>query len=367
MAAIFVGLGGYLVFIARLREFKRAMSKAPKAQGTGLATQMAPAQQILVQGHWTPAASLDSYRETSRLLVDTQVLVLFLVGMTTVAVTVSQARNAVEAHEAEGRLPWRAVACCPDGLAWGSPECSRLCMLGNAGLSSVLTATVGIVCVMIASLMFIPCELWSPITFAAVKKENDVKMQRLLHLPLPLFVIISVNFVLFGIYTVRLFLEKMMAHRLIWEVVCVVHVLLFVAEVLLLAWVMPWERVRRIPAGVCSQLMALLPVRSQVVPEGLPPAGNLFWLCRECSRYRQLVLLFCSLFAFGIDVLRADGTSGVEIWIIRVICLVLLGLCFDEPADFKMLHHTGAAFGLVVDARQLRAAPPGPSGRAALH
>eukprot|EP00951_Prasinocladus_malaysianus_P043252 scaffold537096_cov20-Prasinocladus_malaysianus.AAC.1 len=63
------------------------------------------------------------------------------------------------------------------------------------------------------------------------------------------------------------------------------------------------------------------------------------------------------IYSFGFDVDLALGVPSLQApWFFRAFLLCFILFSRDEEADFKSLEHTGAGFGLVVDASDLRRA-----------
>mmetsp|Transcript_8202 Transcript_8202/g.23537 ORF Transcript_8202/g.23537 Transcript_8202/m.23537 type:complete len:194 (-) Transcript_8202:890-1471(-) len=192
----------------------------------------------------------------------------------------TQSHNAFETYGVTAQYPWRVKACCMEGQQWGSPDCSWLCMMSTAGLSTMMSASFGTAAVMMFSLLFIPPQLWSPIALPAARKTKDTHMWRLLHLPLPLMVIIPLNMMLFGLYVCHVFMEEALAHAFIWEAVFVVTVALFAGEVAVLVWVLPWQHMLETPVHVyryVTRMMAAALVRPADQPEARTRQQPAIW------------------------------------------------------------------------------------------
>ena len=351
------GLSGFTSFVIRLCQFRSAMRRGQTQSGSGALDQR------FVAGHWTSAASRDSYAETSRLILDASVLAIVLAGTTTALVVGSQWDNAHKVWSSSPKQQEVLIRiCCTSQVdEWDTALCSARCRMGHAGLSTMLTATVGLLSILVASLVFIPTQLWSPITFQAVTKTRDTQMRRLLKLPIPTAIFMACNVSGFVLYSYSFLGMPGIETPALWEAALYLCLLLFCSELLVLLWVAPWRRIlESTKETVCaikalsSQNYAIWP--SEEPDEQIHTQRRGFWKCRECASYRQSVLLFCVMYSFGVSVITESGTSAYHLWLLRIVTLLFIVFTRDKPVDFGALCVSGAAFGLTINARQLRAA-----------
>ena len=342
-------ISGFLSFVRRVVRLRRAMEPGRTRKGLS-----SPGNKILA-GHWTSAASGDSYTETSALLVNGQVLAFILAGVTTVVVTAAQWQNAILRHAGQPLLGDVLDACCSEELeGWDPSYCSSFCRLGRAGLSTLLTASCGLFITMMASVVFVPTKLWSPINFLAADKTGDANMKRLLFLPIPTTIFLVVNMMSFALHALNMIMSEQLNAPTLWQAVFCFELLVLAAEILTIVWATPWRHLLGIPAAVLRDLRANANNRVAPYSDGHVASRGSLWRCRESASYPHMVILYCAMYCFGVEVLDTNGMSTVELWVVRAVILLLVFLPHDEPVGFEALDTKGAGFGLVVNANQLR-------------
>eukprot|EP00191_Tetraselmis_sp_GSL018_P011716 CAMPEP_0177598164 /NCGR_PEP_ID=MMETSP0419_2-20121207/12167_1 /TAXON_ID=582737 /ORGANISM="Tetraselmis sp., Strain GSL018" /LENGTH=644 /DNA_ID=CAMNT_0019090519 /DNA_START=568 /DNA_END=2502 /DNA_ORIENTATION=+ len=318
-----------------------------------------------IAGHWTAVASMDIFQETSVLISDAQVLSLLIVVPTMILATVSQVRNA-EARDTVMGEDYKSEllgACCSEGSMKWLPECSSLCRLGIKYKETFLTILTGIMVCLVVWSCVLPVVLWSPATSMAVQKTGNRVIRRVLVLPQIVVAAEVAVGVCIGVYAIDGVAPYLVAHAWLWSAFFVAVVLLAAAILLVLAWAFDWASLSTSARSAAQQLATFWRFAARrswmrVLPQ--PNEGHdrvpFFWQCRQSHRYRTVVLLWCCVYCFAIEAVTWKGQVAPEIWVMRAALLLLLVFSRDEAADFSDLGRLGTGFGLVVDARQLRAA-----------
>eukprot|EP00191_Tetraselmis_sp_GSL018_P014489 CAMPEP_0177584598 /NCGR_PEP_ID=MMETSP0419_2-20121207/3990_1 /TAXON_ID=582737 /ORGANISM="Tetraselmis sp., Strain GSL018" /LENGTH=658 /DNA_ID=CAMNT_0019074165 /DNA_START=483 /DNA_END=2459 /DNA_ORIENTATION=- len=318
-----------------------------------------------VTGHWTAVASSDIFRETSALISDAQVLSTLIVVPTMALAAISQVRNAVSRDAAMGEDYKSELlgACCPEEMSQWVQECSRLCQFGIMFKETFLTILTGMMVCFIVWSCVLPVVLWSPATSMAVQKTGNRVIRRVLVLPHVVVVAEVVVGSCVGIYAINGVAPALVAHTWLWSAMFLVLVFSTATLLLVLVWAFDWASLSTSARSAAQQLATFWRFAARrswmrVLPQ--PNEGHdrvpFFWQCRQSHRYRTVVLLWCCVYCFAIEAVTWKGQVAPEIWVMRAALLLLLVFSRDEAADFSDLGRLGTGFGLVVDARQLRAA-----------
>ena len=358
-----MSLSGFIAFLVRTSRIRRVMTSS---QEHGKDATLMPSDDLRsLAGHWTVAASRDSYRETSRLLLGVMVMSTFIGGIASVLMTIVQTLNAVATQSNEDTFGETIRACCHSSiLDWDPAVCSSHCLWGYTGFATLLTASMGLFVIMSSSVVFIPAKLWSPITLQAVEKTNDKQMRRLLKLPMYSTIFLVANVFAFVLFACLLFRLDFQWNVTLWEVVLYAMICFLASEIAVLTWVIPWAHiktelrsifgsVKAFATSLCG-VTAVHPLKEDRAQRWRSLPGQSL----ECASYRRLVILYVSMYLFGVE----GGTWGLNqsivypIWFMRLTALVMIILTRDKPVDFEDLQASGAAFGLAINARQLRAA-----------
>jgi len=321
---------------------------------------------LLVSGHWTAAASSDIFLETLELISDAQALSFLLVALTTFFVLVSQVKNAAR-NSTTSPGPDHALlskACCSEGVA-----CSDLCTRGVTYRDTFVTALTGMLVLLLAWSCVLPLELWSPATRTAAKKTGNGMLSRVLVLPRVFVAAAFLVGICFGLVVLSNVYPSAVAHEWLWTGFFFAAALASGVLLLVILWAFHWPGLVSLARSARWQLVVVWNSIAcaggmQVAPELSQPQTNslpFFWQCRQSCRYRKVVLLCCCAYCFAIEAL---SEFPPEIWVVRAAMLILLLVSRDEPCSFDLLETHGAGFGLVVDARQLRAALRGHLGGA---
>ena len=327
-----------------------------------------------VSGHWTAVASPDIIAEVADMIAENQLLALAISGVATILATSALVR--IRAVEWQGEIGdsssssdtayrWRPRVigfCCEQGIeTWIPDQCSYVCRVGVMANGAFLVFCMGMLCYLICAVAFIPVKLWSPVTVKAVNTGKMPHMRRMLRLPTVTAVLAVLNLLLSFIYGVEIGVLTVPIPGFwsyFWIATLCLDVVAALAHLGAVISTINWQHLARKVKAVRKAL----PFRNWVRDVESDPGVNArwsssYWLGHGDShsrRYRQLVLGICGLFAFGTEAISSGSmTSQLELWIIRIIIVLLLIFSRDQEADFEMLESTGAGFGLVLDARQL--------------
>ena len=347
----------YILFsqLYAIRVCRRMVIQGRQMTGTDLP----PSHVRIVTGHWTAAASPDILDEVSSMVRENQLLALVISGMTTVVITVALVRMRVLEWQTGAASDRVTAMCCAEGTAeWhDADQCSNACKWGVLAHVPCLTFSVGLLVFFVCSTVFIPSNLWSPLTIKALSKRRRPHMRRMLKVPMVTAVLWSIVTSLFLIYVASQF---RVFNASFWTGVLVFDIITAVAHCGVVFWAIGWYS----PATVLRSMGRVTTKSYKAAFPGNQPrkkfAGMDSWFSSgHARRYTQLVLGACGMFAFAVDSWRSGHkTATVELWIVRSLILLLMVLFSrDLEADFDMLEQgQGAGFGLLLDAWQLRKA-----------
>ena len=321
--------------------------------------------------HWTAVASRDIFEQTAQMVSWSQLMVYGLVLLTTGMTTVALVRNTLERLETyEGQLSVR-LFCCPECEPFDtSCPCDTACIVSNAGLTTFLTLNVGLMVCLIESLLFIPLAVWSPVVDAAFsnpanRKLHHIVLQRTRRLPVPLAVLAVINLISFVIYGGSVAVPAMLQGVVLWWGVLVLNVSTIAVSIVLIIWTAGPRRLALFPAYALRLVSAGLQV-SLSFPCNMSVAKDvqrerykrLAWFFRSPNswRYRQLVLLIACGYCWSVEALNLRLQGMIELYITRILSLLLLVVARDEEGTLEALTAERAGFGLVASAKHLQQA-----------
>ena len=332
----------------------------------------------IVSGHWTAVASPDIFAEVADMIAENQLLALAISGVTTVLATSALVRLQVakwesvigQSSSSSADIPQDFDLCCAQGIkTWTPDQCSYACLVGVMAHMPILVFCTGMLSYLVCSVAFIPVKLWSPVTVKAIKTGKIPHMRRMLRLPAITAMLAVSNVMFFFVYVVYIvdltvpvpgFWPKF------WTAILCLDIAMALAHLGVVFSSISWQHLsKRVKALIRRVLPSRHRVRDNAVSSDPDSTRNAqqprasSYCClgpdQHAKRYRQLVLGACGMLAFAVEAIGSGSmTSQLELWIIRSVILLLVILSRDEEADFEMLENSGAGFGLVLDARQLR-------------
>ena len=318
---------------------------------------------VLPASHWTAAASKDVYVETSRALLGIRRIVApFLILMS----IVSTIQNAIFWAQGNPILAYRG----PEGIPCEPGD--RLCeaiwygepILFNLNLTIfVYTGTI---------LVLLPEILWSPVTLEAARQTGDWRLMRTRYLP---HLMLFPTFAIFGLLVGQSLVDERVNHW-VRKYQGISNLILLTYQLIYVSWIHIGPRATRVaPDGSHIQ------DRGSAIPSRLKSMQT--WVSRASSSqsvtaapwwrrmsflkikevglslHRDTLLIVVSLIFTPKETLRlysyAPYLMGIR-WLLRITAIVLIIIASDEEVSFPALVETGAAFGLVVDASDLRKA-----------
>ena len=224
-------------------------------------------------------------------------------------------------------------------------------------------------------LVLLPSTLWSPVTLEAAKQTGDWRLMRTRYLPhLMLFPV-------FGhfIYLLSYSLVDKRSHPGIRKYQAICSLAMFVYQVIYVSWLHIGPRKAVAPEGsiriqdqgsaIISRLQSLGSWRSRDGSSSSQSPDTAPWWRRigqvlkikevGLSLHRDTLLIVASLIFAPKETLHVYKYAPVLMvirWLLRITAIVLVIIASDEEVSFPALVETGAAFGLVVDANDLRKA-----------
>eukprot|EP00873_Tetraselmis_striata_P026617 jgi/Tetstr1/446881/TSEL_003661.t1 len=321
--------------------------------------------------HWTAVASKDTFRETARTVSRAQLIVFVTIGSSTGVATASQIHNALTRATTLAMQGWVTRACCAECQPFdaGCP-CDVLCSVSYGSLESFLTLNVGLVACLIASVIFIPLPIWSPVADAAFTRarlpsqHHFTVLKRVRALPVPLSILVAITIAVVTVYAVNFLAPTMLTGVAFWRCVLVANAFASLSLLALMVWSAGVRRLLTLPfylLRTCASALHALVSRcvgrgkEQTSGRGLKTISRL-WRCHSSWRYRQLVLLCACLYCFVIEALNLASEGVSLLYIGRGVTLLLLLVTRDAEAQPEVLATEGAGFGLLVPASRLTAA-----------
>jgi hypothetical protein len=229
------------------RRLRRARGRGVDNGGRGC-TEVPP-------DHWTAVASLDTFEETARMVAMAQLIVLTAVGSSTAIATTAQVRNTMRRYDSFLGQEYLLAACCPACAPFDdSCPCDIVCKMSNAGMEAFLTLNVGLLTSLIASLIFIPLAIWSPVADAAFDgstittlKSHHKVLKRTRALPIPVAVLAITTSICIAIYAGNFLSPGMFHSPLLWYLVLGANVMSTVGMLGLLVWSAGLRRLLTLP------------------------------------------------------------------------------------------------------------------------
>ena len=217
--------------------------------------------------------------------------------------------------------------------------------MGSSRARALLDVFHGPLVFFVCSTVFIPSNLWSPLTVKAVNKRCRPHMRRMLKVPMITGVLWAIDTAMFLIYVAAQFEVSVSGF---WTGVLVFDITAALAHCGIVLWAIGWQS----PAAVLRSMGRVTTKVYRSTFHGNQAenkiAGIDSWFgSGHARRYTQLVLGACGMFAFGVDALgRGQRHATVELWIVRSLILLLMVLFSrDLEADFDMLEQ-GQGAGL---------------------
>ena len=324
-----------------------------------IGTDLPPSHVRIVTGHWTAAASPDILDEVSNMIAENQLLAVVISGITTVVITVALARMRVLEWQIGTASDRVTPMCCAEGTAeWDADQCSNACKWGMLAHVPFLTFTLGLFTFFACSTVFIPSNLWSPLTVKAVNNDRRPHMKRMLRVPMVTGALWVIDTTLFLVYIAEQAVLNSFSLPSFWTGVLVFDIAVSLGHCGIVLWAIGWQTLAAVPRSILRFTTKVYKAMFRGNRINDEDAELNSWVgSGNARRYRQLVLGTCGMFAFGVDALGTGyRTSTVELWIVRSLILFLMVFFSrDLESDFDMLENgQGAGFGLLLDARQLR-------------
>lgn len=228
--------------------YRRRLLKARHCDATAMEKGME-----VPSDHWTAVASLDIFNETATTVSESQLFLFVMVGSSTVVATSAQIRNALRRFETfDGQL-YVLQACCPECQPFETNcSCDLMCQISCAGLESCLTLNVGCMVCLMASLLFIPLAIWSPVADAAFQDPSNRSMHHLVlkrtrSLPIPVSILAAVTACGIALYAGNFMMTGLFRGRVLWHMVLVSNVAVAAAASFLLLWSTGFWRLVALP------------------------------------------------------------------------------------------------------------------------
>jgi hypothetical protein len=215
--------------------------------------------------HWTAVASADIFEETAGMVAMAQLIVLTAVGSTTAIATSAQVRNSLRRYERYSGQEYLLAACCPACAPFDdSCPCDIFCKASNAGMETFLTLNVGLLTCLLASLIFIPLAIWSPVADAAFDgshatlKSHHKVLKRTRALPTPVTVLAVITSICIAVYAGNFLAPALFRGAVLWYFVLGANVVSTVGMLGLLVWSAGVRRLLTLPiflARICFSAM----------------------------------------------------------------------------------------------------------------
>ena len=318
----------------------------------------------LPASHWTAAASRDVYVETSRALLGIRrIAAPFLI----LNATVNTIQNVIFWAQGNPTLTYRG----PEGIPCEPGD--RLCEAIWYGDPILFSLNLSIFMYTGIILVLLPEILWSPVTLEAAKQTGDWRLMRTRYLPHLML------FPLFG-HFVLLVGESLVDERVnhgARKYQVIGNLIMLTYQVICISWLHIGPRNSVVPddshnedhqgSATVSRLQSLGPwVSRGSSSQSATAAARWRWIGQGLkikevglSLHRDTLLIIVSLIFTPKETLRlysyAPVLMGIR-WLLRITAIVLIIIASDEEVSFLALVETGAAFGLVADASDLRKA-----------
>eukprot|EP00951_Prasinocladus_malaysianus_P037705 scaffold407127_cov47-Prasinocladus_malaysianus.AAC.2 len=143
---------------------------------------------------------------------------------------------------------------------------------------------------------------------------------------------------------------------MLWEALAITSFASLLMHLVLLGLSFPWKKIASISLRIWSAMKdSRQRKRSQCVPGRPAWSCPTLLSCQYSRRYSQLCLILIGNYSLGTEADIAIGQWSLpELWIFRVLVLLLFLFSKDKEADSSTLEQTGAGCGLVMNARELK-------------
>ena len=324
-----------------------ACSNGRRSRGNGLTT-----------SHWTAAASTDVFLQAARTLQNIRISVAPFMLLQALISVLSHAISWGTGNPASNNPDLGVNTVCAEGI--------NLCRIAWHGDVLVLSINISLLLYFILVTVLSPDNLWSPVTLAAIRQTREWRMARMRQLPYFMLFPVGMDFLIVVNYAIFDPTKVPATQYAVFFANCIVDVYL----ISILIWIffpcgapkptldMEDDAEIRPLVGKSIQSSPLDPASSTLLQSFVTRLQRLVRTRENGVRLQRqvLLILLASMLTQreSFDMYLENPALVAIQWLVRLATFLGIVLMRDEEADFDTLDQTGAAFGLVVDANDLK-------------